>query len=242
MSTLIVVRHGRSTSNSAGTLAGRTPGIVLDETGEAQARTLGERLKGVNLHTVVCSPLERCRQTVDLALATAGLNPQVHLEPRVQESDYGQWQGRMLADLAKEPGWATVQSRPSEARFPGGESMLEVRDRVVAAVNDWNRQLPADAVWLVASHGDPISGLLTWALGMDFDRVQSLMVDPASASVVHLPDPGETRPGHDIVRVATVNSIAGPLASFCAQPQLAQSSVGGGLGAAGGGEVNKVDA
>ncbi|CAI9398621.1 MULTISPECIES: MSMEG_4193 family putative phosphomutase [Aestuariimicrobium] len=238
MSTLVVVRHGRSTSNAAGTLAGRTPGIVLDEVGHQQAATLGERLAGVRLAAVVCSPLERCQQTASRALDIAGISIEVSTDERVQETDYGHWSGRLLKDLAKEPAWRTVQTAPSQAQFPGGERMLEVRERVVDAVLDWNARLPVDAVWLLVSHGDPISGLLTWALGMDYDRVQSLMVDPASASIIHLPPPGaEAGSPQAIVRVATVNSVAGPIGAFVRTPDAAGGQVGGGVGATGGAPV-----
>ncbi|MGJ6981233.1 MSMEG_4193 family putative phosphomutase [Aestuariimicrobium soli] len=232
MSTLVLIRHGRSTSNAAGTLAGRTPGIVLDDVGRQQAETLGDRLAGVQPAAVVCSPLERCQQTIRIALDRAGIDTEVTTDDRVQETDYGQWSGRPLKELATEPGWATVQTSPSTAEFPGGERMLAVRERMVETVLDWNARLPAEAVWLLVSHGDPINGLLTWALGMDYDRVQSLMVDPASTSVVHLPPPDATEE-RGIVRVACVNGVAGPLRAFVRPPTAAGGQVGGGTGATG---------
>jgi len=230
VSTLIIVRHGRSSSNSAGTLAGRMPGIHLDETGEAQARTLGERLTGIDLAAVVCSPLERCQQTARLALQAAGTTTDVTLDDRVVETDYGAWSGRLLADLATEPLWATVQSDPGSARFPDGEAMPEVVERVVDAVRDWNSRLPAEAVWMVVSHGDVINGLLGWCLGQPFEHVQRLMVDPASAAVVHLPPPDKPDAPP---RVACLNTVAGPLSAYTTPPAPAQASVGGGVGATG---------
>ena len=62
MATVILVRHGRTTANASGTLAGRLPGVRLDETGVAQAGRTAERLAAVPLAGVVTSPLERCRQ------------------------------------------------------------------------------------------------------------------------------------------------------------------------------------
>ena len=241
MSTLVLIRHGRSTSNSAGTLAGRTPGVTLDDVGRTQAEALGERLRGVTPAAVVCSPLERCQQTIALAREVAGFDTDISTDDRVQETDYGSWSGRLLADLAKEPEWATVQTSPSTAVFPDGERMHDVRDRMVEAVLDWNARLPTDAVWLLVSHGDPITGLLSWALGMPYDRVQSLMVDPASTSVIHLPSAealSASREGGSgdpsaIVRVATVNAVAGPVASFVRQPAAPGAQVGGGVGATG---------
>jgi len=59
VTTLILLRHGRSSANVAGVLAGRTPGVELDETGRAQAQKVVERLTGVPLAEIVCSPLLR---------------------------------------------------------------------------------------------------------------------------------------------------------------------------------------
>lgn len=230
MTTLILARHGRSTSNSAGTLAGRTPGIELDERGVEQATALGERLRGIGLDAVVSSPLKRCRSTAELALSSAGLDLPVQLDDRVMETDYGSWSGRLLKDLAELPQWRQVQQSPSSVVFPDGEAMLGVRTRVSEAVQDWNTRLGPEAVWLLVSHGDPITALLSWALGMDFDRVQSLTVDPASVSIVHFPTPkDDASPAHP--RIATINSISGPLAGWIAP---VEANVGGGLGAAGG--------
>ena len=69
MTTVLLVRHGRTTANAGGVLAGWTPGVRLDETGRGQAQALGRRLADVPLSAVVSSPLERCRETVAELLA-----------------------------------------------------------------------------------------------------------------------------------------------------------------------------
>ena len=73
--TVILLRHGRSTANTALTLAGRTPGVGLDETGLAQATELGGRLSGLPVGAIVRSPLMRCRQTVEPLAGALGLDP-----------------------------------------------------------------------------------------------------------------------------------------------------------------------
>lgn len=243
MTTLILARHGRSTSNTAGTLAGRTRGISLDETGQSQAMRLGERLRGLTLAAVVCSPMDRCRETAQLALDSAGIDVPVSIDERVIESDYGDWSGRPLKDLASEPLWKLVQSKPSEVTFPGGEAMLNVQRRMIEAIDDWNARLGADAVWLCVSHGDPIAAALSAALHQDFDDYQRIAVDPASASVVIYPAPPPDQPADGGIReqpvprprVATMNSVAGQLAAFV--PKRPEGpDLGGGLGAAGGGD------
>ena len=59
MPTVILVRHGRSSSNTSGTLAGRTPGVKLDETGVQQAAAVAERLAGLPLAALVTSHMGR---------------------------------------------------------------------------------------------------------------------------------------------------------------------------------------
>ena len=56
MTTVILLRHGRTTANAGGVLAGWTPGVRLDETGQAQVAAVGERLAPVPLAAVVSSP------------------------------------------------------------------------------------------------------------------------------------------------------------------------------------------
>src|SRR3954468_18017699 len=121
MATVILVRHGRSTANVAGILTGRTAGVDLDAVGRSQAERAAERLAAVPLVAVVSSPLARCRQTARLIAAPHALPTK--LEAGIVERDDGQWQGRPLRELAEEQLWSVVQPRPSEAVFPGGESM-----------------------------------------------------------------------------------------------------------------------
>lgn len=188
MATVILVRHGRTTANASGTLAGRLPGVRLDETGEGQAARTGERLAVVPLAALVTSPLERCRQTAKAVAKAHPSAPPTTTDRGITECDYGEWQGRPLKELAKEKLWATVQSQPSAAAFPGGESLTEMQARAVAAVRRRDAAVEAEhgpgAVWVAVSHGDIIKSVLADALGMHLDLFQRLHVDPASVSVV----------------------------------------------------------
>lgn len=186
MGTVILLRHGRSTANGQGVLAGRSPGVELDDTGRAQAENLVSRLAGVPLAAVVTSPLLRCRQTVEPVLAERGLAASI--EPRLAEVDYGDWTGRELKSLAEESLWTVVQAHPSAAVFPGGEGLAAMQARAVAAIRDHDARVSAehgeDAVWAVCSHGDVLKAVLADALGQHLDAFQRLVVDPASVSVI----------------------------------------------------------
>jgi len=192
VATVLLVRHGRTTANAGGVLAGWTPGIGLDEVGHAQASALRDRLAGLRLVRAVSSPLQRCLETAALVLGNVRdpAHEQVVLDERLGECRYGDWTGRPLVELATEPLWRTVQGHPSAATFPGpgGESVRAMQYRAVTAVREHDEQVTAehgpDALWMVFSHGDIIKVLLAEALGVHLDLFQRIVVGPASVSVV----------------------------------------------------------
>lgn len=212
MPTVILARHGRTTANTAGVLAGRTKGVHLDDTGLEQAKAAAQRLEGVPVAAVVSSPLERCRETARLL---AGSGVKVATDRRLTECDYGEWTGRTLKELTREKMWRTVQVHPAAAQFPAGESLAEMSARAVAAVRDHDVHLEAelgpDAVWVAVSHGDVIKAILADALGTHLDSFQRIVVDPASLSVVRY---GTTRPF-----VLSMNTSAGSLAHLAPPPR-----------------------
>lgn len=188
MATVLLVRHGRSSANNAGVLAGRSEGVLLDEVGQEQASHTGGRIAALPLVELVSSPLERCQQTA-MAVAAARTSPiDVQTDERLTECGYGDWTGRELKQLAKEPLWKVVQGHPSAATFPGGESLREMQSRAVSAVRDWDERLTAehgpDSLWVAVSHGDVIKAILADALGTHLDNFQRIVVDPASVSVI----------------------------------------------------------
>ena len=236
MPTVLFVRHGRSTSNTAGTLAGWTPGVFLDETGEKQARAVGERLaaSGVTVVEIVSSPLDRCVQTADLVAGPLG-PVERRVEEGLGECHYGAWTGQKIADLTKQELWKVVQDRPSEARFPDStdyraESIAEMQARALEAVrlhDERIRELHGkDAVWVAVSHGDVIKSLLSHAAGAALDDFQRIHVEPASLSVVRYT---ERKPF-----VIRLNDIGGDLSGLRPpeQPVTAEgdAEVGGGAG------------
>lgn len=220
MATLILVRHGRTEANATGMLAGRTPGVRLDATGAEQAARVAERLAKVSLAALVTSPLERCRDT---AAAIAKAQPgrlRVAREKGLTECDYGEWQGRPLKELAKEKLWTVVQTQPSAAAFPGGESMTEMQARGVEAVRRRDAAIEADhgagATWVAVSHGDVIKSILADALGMHLDLFQRIHVDPASVSIIRYT---ATRP-----YVLATNTHAGDLSWLVPAPAKKKGS------------------
>ncbi|GAA1885177.1 histidine phosphatase family protein [Streptomyces durmitorensis] len=227
MPTLILVRHGRSTANTAGLLAGWTPGVALDERGAAQAAALPGRLADLPLAEVVTSPLQRCQETVaPLLAARPGLR--AHTEDRIGECDYGDWSGRKLAELSDEPLMEVVQQHPSAAAFPGGESMRAMQTRAAEAVREWNarveREHGADAVYLMCSHGDIIKSLVADAIGLHLDLFQRISVEPCSVTAIRF-----TRLRPFLVRLGDTGDF-GSLAPRV-EPPGSDAAVGGDTGA-----------
>jgi probable phosphoglycerate mutase len=234
VATALFVRHGL-TPMTGPVLAGHTPGVHLDERGRAQARAVADRLAPVPLAAVVTSPLERCAETAAAILAGRDLTAQV--EPGLAEVRYGDWTGRPLGELAKEPLWKVVQARPSAAVFPGaeGEALAGAAARAVAAVREWDARITAEhgehAVWVACSHGDIIKALLADALGLHLDQFQRIVVDPCSVSAVTYTD---TRPF-----VLRSNDTGGDVAALLPPPPkedgggdvpAEDAAVGGGAG------------
>ncbi|WP_431709764.1 MSMEG_4193 family putative phosphomutase [Glutamicibacter uratoxydans] len=226
MATVILVRHGRTTANASGVLAGRAAGVELDDTGREQAAATAGRLAGIPLAAVVSSPLERCVQTADFIRQQQQSTPENVLDADLIECDYGLWQGRTLSELAGEKLWSTVQIYPSAVSFPEGESMFGMQTRAVAAIRSRDAAIEAEhgssAVWVAVSHGDVIKSVLADALGLHLDLFQRLSVGPASASIVHYGATG--------VRVLAINTEAGDLSWLAPGLESAQAPVGGGSG------------
>jgi probable phosphomutase (TIGR03848 family) len=264
MTTVLIVRHGL-TASTGKALTGWLPGIGLDDRGRQQAATVAGRLAGLRLAAIVSSPLERCQQTAEIisagqASASAASNGQasagpasngqasdgqageggrvaVQTDERLGECRYGDWTGKSLRQLAREPLWRVVQAHPSAVRFPGpdGESMIAMQQRAVSAVRDWNCRLGRDAVYLICSHGDVIKAILADALGMHLDMSQRIQADPCSLSIVRYT---ALRPF--VLRMNDTSSDSAGLAALAAKPARpaaaaeTDAQIGGGAGVGGG--------
>ncbi|MGA9285877.1 MAG: histidine phosphatase family protein [Solirubrobacteraceae bacterium] len=145
-----LARHGQTAYNLERRFQGHLP-VPLDDTGRTQAADLAERATagaaGSPFVSLWCSPLLRARETADIVAARLGLEPRE--EPRLMETDAGDWTDRLFSDVqAEDPdGFAGfIEGRPDFA-FPGGESFAQQDQRVAAALADVERgALPALAV------------------------------------------------------------------------------------------------
>ncbi len=241
MPTVLLVRHGRTAANASGVLAGWTPGVGLDETGQAQAKTLAGRLENVPIRLAVASPLQRCQETASALLESGPDRPELLTDDRLGEAHYGDWTNRPLKELVKEKLWPVVQAHPSAMTFPGpeGESMLDMQHRSVAAIRAYDARVAEEfgdhAVWLAVSHGDVIKAILADALGMHLDQFQRLVVDPCSVSVIRFTPlrPFAVRVNDSGVDLAALVPVPPPAGEAAAASS--DAVVGGSSGPAAGG-------
>ena len=156
----------------------------------------------------------------------------MHVDDRVGECHYGDWTGKRLKKLAKDPLWRVVQAHPSGARFPGpdGESLPDMQYRAVGAVREWNAKLGRDACYVICSHGDVIKAIVADSLGVHLDLFQRIQIDPCSLTVIRYT---ELRPF--LLRLNdTGGDVAGLVRAAHQQGRAGgDAAVGGGAGAAG---------
>ncbi len=154
---ILLARHGETAENKERRFQGQKD-VPLNETGREQARALATSLAGEGVVAIYASPLVRALETARIVGAALGLEPRA--DDRLKEVDVGDWQDRLKPDLEREEpeAWARFLAGGPDWRFPGGESLQEQQDRVIAALVDVTqaRQLPA----LVVCHRGVIRAAL----------------------------------------------------------------------------------
>ena len=183
MAILLLIRHGQNDMLSK-KLAGRMPGVHLNQEGEAQARRLAAELAELPIKAVFASPLARAQETA-LPIARVHDLP-VNTLPDVIEIDFGTWQGKSFKQLRRRKLWKDVQERPSEIRFPDGESFQEAQKRIVDGLRELGQKFSEKELVVCVAHSDVIRLAVAHFLGLPLDNFQRLRISPASVSVLHL--------------------------------------------------------
>lgn len=227
MASIILVRHSRSTANTAGVLAGQAPGIALDEVGFTQAQGLVSRIGEIEIKRVISSPLQRCIETIT-PWHSAHCSTTIEIDRNFIESDYGSWTGQKLSELSKEPLWKEIQKEPSNVTFPEGESFKAMFDRVSKGLDQIIDSLNDDDNVIIVSHGDIIKLAIAKILDLPIDNFQKLVIDPASISIVKVEKQEESRR----TALISMNESGTPLSKLLENKELA--GLGGGKGDGGG--------
>jgi alpha-ribazole phosphatase len=195
---LIVVRHGETLYNVQSRFTGQTD-IPLSALGERQAAALGKRLAAEPLAAIAASDLQRARVTAQ-AIARYHELP-VQEDADLREMTFGAWEGATYdeivardADLVRR--WL---SDPTIYAPPGGETVIQLRDRVVRALERWQTRCPETTI-LWAVHGGVIEVLLCHLLGVDLKLRWQFRHENASITEIDLDRKG--------ARVARLNETS----------------------------------
>jgi probable phosphoglycerate mutase len=169
-------------------LAGRIPGVHLNEHGQKQAQQIASVFAKAPIKAIYSSPLERAMETAEPLAQALGLP--VKPAPGLIELGYGEWEGKTLKQLSRLKLWKVVQNKPSEMRFPRGESFVEVQNRAVAEAERIAAEHEEKDLVACFSHGDIIRLLMAHFLAVPLDEFQRLASNTASISVVFVPKKG----------------------------------------------------
>jgi probable phosphoglycerate mutase len=150
---LYVIRHGKTRWNRSGRLQGQTD-VALSDAGRAEAERTAAALEAVTFEAAYASDLARCVETADILLGRRDV-PLV-TTPALREEDYGEWTGKTYAEIARRwPEQCEERERDRvDARPEGGETLGELRERIMAQMNDIAAAHPRGNV-LVVTHGGP---------------------------------------------------------------------------------------
>jgi broad specificity phosphatase PhoE len=200
--TLFLVRNGDTEFSRDHRVAGRRD-IGLSSDGRSQAAALRDRLKPVDISEILASPLPRAVETAEILAAAAGLG--LVRDPRLIDLDAGQWEGRTHDEVGASAEYRRFIENPTNESIPGGERLVDVRDRMLAAVSQALADNELGASVVVVSHAGPLRVLLAHYLGMKLDHYHRLRLSPASLSVLRF----ESELG--VPRVLAINCTADPM-------------------------------
>ena len=200
--TLFLVRNADTEFTRDRRVAGRRD-IGLSRDGRAQAAELRDRLVNVEMGEILASPLPRAVETAEIIAAASGLG--VVRDPRLVDFDAGRWEGRTHDEIGGSPEYRRFIEDPVSESIPGGEKLIDVRDRMIAAVSQALADNELGTGVVIVSHAGPLRVLLAHYLGMNLVHYHRLRLSPASLSVLRF----ESEVG--VPRVLAINCTADPM-------------------------------
>ena len=182
MTRLILIRHGQTEWNAAGRYQGQVD-LPLNALGRQQAEQIVQQLDGTQLAAIYASDLARARETAEVLARATGL--QVQLDRRLREIEQGEWEGMPFTEIQRRYPRELEQRRENPLGFvtPGGESIRQVRQRVLEAAEEICRRHPNDTVAIV-SHGVALAILRAHYQHLPIERMWDLV--PANGEVTEV--------------------------------------------------------
>jgi broad specificity phosphatase PhoE len=187
---LVLVRHGQTAYNAEVRFMGQLD-IPLDEIGRVQALAVAKRLSIERPAAMYCSGLSRAFDTASAIRAAIPSHPEVRIDGRLTEGDFGAWQGKTYDSLRAQDADRLAQWEADRLRVapPEGESLPQIAERVQAAYADILADNPDKTVIIIA-HGGSLQVLITLALGLPLEHYWQLWVSNASVSELRIDEWG----------------------------------------------------
>jgi len=173
MTRLILIRHGETDWNTEGRWQGQAD-VPLNRTGWSQADHLARSLESTGIAAIYSSDLQRARQTAQVLADSTGLP--LHLDKRLREIHQGEWQGLLFSEIQRRyaQAYQDRQRDPLNFAAPSGEPVTQVRERILATVQEIVCQHP-DTTVAVVSHGFVLAVLIAHLRGLPYDQVWDLI-------------------------------------------------------------------
>jgi broad specificity phosphatase PhoE len=167
------------------TLAGRMPGVHLNDAGRRQAARLAAKLIDSGITKICSSPMERAVETAEPLADRLGLK--IEIRSGFNELNFGDWTGHKFAELEAQERWRQWNSYRLGIRPPNGEMMIEVQSRFVVEIERLRADMPETNI-AIFSHGDPLKSALMYYIGAPLDHFRRFEISPAGYSILALDD------------------------------------------------------
>jgi broad specificity phosphatase PhoE len=181
----LFMRHGETAWNREGRVMGRQP-IDLDEGGREQVEIAVPLARQLEIDLIISSPLPRAVQSAEIISRGVG-GIDILTDDRLEEVRYGAWEGKTYHQLVKDETYINYRKTPLDSLTPGGETIRQVQERGVAAV-DAAVTTHRNKHILFVSHGDIIRTVLCHYLVLDLHHFHRLRVDNATFSAIEISD------------------------------------------------------
>jgi broad specificity phosphatase PhoE len=196
--TLYLVRNAATEWSREKRVAGRRD-LPLSAEGRAQAEATAVHFRELELAEVLSSPLPRAVETADAIASPHKLD--VARDPRLTDLHAGRWEGLRHAEIAANDEYKAFLNDPVGRNVPGGEPLVEVRDRMISSVGQAlvDNELGANVV--IVSHAAPLRVLIAHYLGMNVAHYHRLRLSPASVTALRFDAPS------GVPRLLTLNCL-----------------------------------
>lgn len=183
MAIILLIRHGENDWVGK-KLAGRLPGVHLNQKGRDQAEELASILQKMPIKAIYSSPLERAMETAQPLTQVKKLK--ISICENLSEINFGDWQGKTIKQMRRLKLWETVQNHPSQMQFPNGESFMGAQTRLVDCITKISENLEPSDLVACFSHSDAIRLLVAYYLNVPLDSFQRIQINTASVSTLML--------------------------------------------------------